>query len=168
MGNEVKEQGFTDGVVCPTGLFGYPAARFVFIQLLLFLCLVIPARLPAAGALKGGGGGGGRDGPTMVGEGGGGGGGSGGGGGPLLGLGVDGVAVVGEGGKGGGGHGLLVGLCLCCPRGWDGEHHVWVVGGGGGEGGGWAGGGGEGVGCGSVGWLSDDFWRREGEEARNG
>lgn len=133
MGNEVKEQGFTDRLLCPTGLHWDAATRFVF-QLLLFFGRVIPAWLPAARAIEGGhGGGGGRAAAR-------GGGGGGSGGGLRLRLGVDGVAVVcsrtvvGEGGKGGGGRGRL--MVVCRPRRRDGPHHVWEERGWGGDGGG--------------------------------
>lgn len=130
MGNEVKEQGFTDRLLCPTGLC-WDAATRILLQVLLFLGLVVPARLPAARALEGGrSGGGGRAAA---------GGGSGSGG---LQLGVDGMAVVcsrtivGDGGKGGGGRGPLSRLCLSRPWRRDGPHHVRVEGSGGGDGGG--------------------------------
>lgn len=46
VGNEVKEQGFTDRVLSPTGLRCDAATRFLFQLLLLFFGLVIPTWLP--------------------------------------------------------------------------------------------------------------------------
>lgn len=132
MGYEVKEQAFTDRLLCPTGLQWDATTRFLF-RLLLFFGLVVPARLPATRALEGGSGGGGEAAAQIEG-----GGGSGGGFWPMLS--VDGGEVVvvcllvGDGGIGGGGRGLLCGFCLG-PWRRDGPHHV-RVGGGGGDGGG--------------------------------
>lgn len=154
MDNEVKEQGFTDRLLCPTGLRWDAATSFHFL-LILFFSRVVTAWLAAARALEGSCSG--RRGRAAAR---GGGGGSGG-----LRLDVDGVAVVcscavvGEGGIGGGGCGLLSGLAFGRPRRRDGPHVVGVEGGRGGDGG---------VGGGSVCRLRDDFWWGEGEEARNG
>lgn len=173
MGNEVKEQGFTDRLLCPTGLWWDAATHFLF-QLLLFFRLVVSAGIPAARALKRVQSSGGvpqrrRD---LAAPRGGGGGGGGGGSGLRLRLDVDGVAVVclllGGGGIEGGGRRPLIGLYLGRPWRREGLHPVMVEGGGGGDGGGggWAGGGGEGVGGGSVCRLSDGFWWREGEGSK--
>lgn len=174
MGNEVKEQGFTDRLLCPTGLWWDAATHFLF-QLLLFFRLVVSAGIPAARALKrvqSSGGVSQRRRDLAAPRGGGGGGGSGGGSGLRLRLDVDGVAVVclllGGGGIEGGGRRPLIGLYLGRPWRREGLHPVMVEGGGGGDGGGggWAGGGGEGVGGGSVCRLSDGFWWREGEGSK--
>lgn len=174
MGNEVKEQGFTDRLLCPTGLWWDAATHFLF-QLLLFFRLVVSAGIPAARALKrvqSSGGVSQRRRDLAAPRGGGGGGGSGGGSGLRLRLDVDGVVVVclllGGGGIGGGGRRPLIGLYLGRPRRREGLHPVMAEGGGGGDGGGggWAGGGGEGVGGGSVCRLSDGFWWREGEGSK--
>lgn len=132
MGYEVKEQGFTDRLLCPTGLRWDATTRFLF-WLLLFFGLVVPAWLPTARALEGGSSGGGGEAAAQRG------GGGGSGGRPRLMLSVDGVVVVvcslvGDGGIGGGGRGLLCGLCLC-PWRRDGPHLVRVEGGSGDGGG---------------------------------
>lgn len=129
MDNEVKDQGFTNSLVCPTG-FWRDATTDIF-RGILFVGLVIAAWLPAARALERGRGRGGVGAAAR-----------GGGGDDGSGVGqqqprVDGVVVVvGGGGGGGGGLRLLEGLRGGRHRRRDGPHHVRVEGGGGGGDGG--------------------------------
>lgn len=162
MDNEVKEQGFTDSLLGPTGLRWDAAA--------LFFSRFVPAWIPTTRAFEGDCGGRGNWTAAR-----GCGGGSGWAGLRRLRLDVGGVVAgclrtfLCRGWKGGGGRRLLEGFD---PWRRDAVDHVRMEGCDGGDGGGgsngcaWGGGGG--VWGGSICWLRDGFWWREVEEARNG